>query len=65
MEDIRPHLGTIKEDELDGGTEGPESKKNSPDNSKDEEVKKEEKVVDKQNLPKGVYVSPKEGILIK
>ena len=33
MEEIRPHLGTIKEDDHDGGTEAPKSERNSPDNT--------------------------------
>ena len=36
MEEVRPHLGTIKEDEQDGGTEAPLSGKNSPNNSNEE-----------------------------
>ena len=55
MEEARPHLGTIQEDERDGGTEAPASGKNSPDNS-NEESKQE--IKDKIAL-KGVGISPK------
>ena len=52
----RQHLGTIKEDENDNGTEAPDSKPVSPNNSNDlhtEEIKTNGAIL------KGVGVSPK------
>ena len=52
MEEARPHLGTIQEDERDGGTEAPKSGENSNEESKHE-------IKSKAALLKGVGVSPK------
>ena len=55
MED-RPHLGTIKEDDNDNGTEAPESQNASPNNSNEHQV---EQIKSKGAILKGVGVSPK------